>query len=140
MSNEIKVIDGKKYKLIKEEVITKELVVKRLNEGYYVFSSAKINEEFRRDLKAINFDLSYVNLRYANLREANLWEADLSYADLSYANLREANLREANLREANLSYANLSGAILNAIFLNTKVSEKQRKYICEETDLFKIIK
>ena len=120
MSNEIKVIDGKKYKLIKEEVITKELVVKRLNEGYYVFSSDKINEEFRRDLKAINFDLSHVNLRYANLREANLWEADLSYADLSYANL--------------------SGAILNAIFLNTKVSEKQKKYICEEIDLFKIIK
>ncbi|MGD1713125.1 pentapeptide repeat-containing protein [Dapis sp. BLCC M172] len=45
--------------------------------------------------------------------QVDLSEANLSEANLSGANLREANLREANLREANLSGANLSRASLN---------------------------
>ena len=79
------------------------------------------------------------NLSEANLRKANLSEADLWKADLWKANLSEANLSEANLSEADLSEANLSEADLNCIFYNTKVNLSQRKYITEDTDLFKIV-
>ncbi len=84
-------------------------------------------------------DLRKANLRKADLREANLRKADLREADLRKANLREADLWKANLSEANLSEANLSEADLNCIFYNTKVNLSQRKYITEDTDLFKIV-
>ena len=79
------------------------------------------------------------DLRKANLRKADLSEADLREADLREADLRKANLWKANLSEANLSEANLSEADLNCIFYNTKVNLSQRKYITEDTDLFKIV-
>ena len=50
-----------------------------------------------------------------------------------------AIMKKANLSEANLSEANLSEADLNCIFYNTKVNLSQRKYITEDTDLFKIV-
>jgi len=79
------------------------------------------------------------NLSEANLRKANLSEADLWKANLSEANLSEANLSEADLWKANLSEADLWKANLNCIFYNTKVNLSQRKYITEDTDLFKIV-
>ena len=84
-------------------------------------------------------DLRKADLRKANLRKADLSEADLREADLREADLRKANLWKANLSEANLSEANLSEADLNCIFYNTKVNLSQRKYITEDTDLFKIV-
>ena len=66
-------------------------------------------------------------------------KANLSEANLRKANLSEADLWKANLSEANLSEANLSEADLNCIFYNTKVNLSQRKYITEDTDLFKIV-
>ena len=118
--------EGKKYRVIEEiksVEITKELVVKRLQESYYKFSSEEVNSEFRKDLETINYDLR---------------EADLSEADLSEADLRKADLREADLSEANLSEADLRKADLNAIFFKTKITKTQRKYITEETDLFDV--
>ena len=50
-----------------------------------------------------------------------------------------AIMKKANLSEANLRKANLSEADLNCIFYNTKVNLSQRKYITEDTDLFKIV-
>ena len=114
MSEKVIEYQGKKYRVIEEikeskEVVTKELVVKRLREGYYKFSSDKVNEEFRKDLEIINYDLSKADLSKADLWKANLWKADLSEADL------------------------------NSIFYKTKVTKEQRKYIMEETDLFELI-
>ena len=65
--------------------------------------------------------------------------AIMKKANLSEANLRKANLSEADLWKADLRKANLSEADLNCIFYNTKVNLSQRKYITEDTDLFKIV-
>jgi len=92
--------EGKKYRVIEEiksVEITKELVVKRLQESYYKFSSEEVNSEFRKDLETINYDLREANLSEADLSEADLWKADLSEADLSEADLSEADLSEADL-------------------------------------------
>ena len=118
--------------------VTKELVVKQLNSGYYEFNSEKVNGEFRKDLKTINYDLSEANLSEADLSEADLSEANLSKANLRKANLRKADLSEANLSEANLRKANLSETDLNCVFYTTIVTEKQREYIMTKTDLFTI--
>jgi len=134
---------------MRKAVITKDLVVKRLREGYYSFSALNVNKVFRADLKKINFDLSGANLSEAdlsganlseaNLSGANLWEANLSEADLSGANLSGANLWKADLSEANLWKANLRNAEFNCVFCKTKVFKAQRKYIMEETDLFEVV-
>ena len=109
---------------MRKAVITKDLVVKRLREGYYSFSALNVNKVFRADLKKINFDLSGANL---------------SEADLSGANLSGANLWKADLSEANLWKANLRNAEFNCVFCKTKVFKAKRKYIMEETDLFEVV-
>ena len=132
----------------KVEVVTKKLVIQRLNDCYYEFNSEKVNEEFRKDLKTINYDLREANLYEADLREANLSEADLSEANLSEADLSKADLSEANLWKADLwkadlwkadlSKADLREAELNCVFYNTIVTEEQRDYIMTKTDLFTV--
>jgi len=106
MENEIIKKDGKKYKLVpveeSEEQITKEKLIKLLNEG-------KI-KEFNDLVRDDNWDKCPKIFGKLNLSEANLSEADLFKANLSEANLSEANLSEADLSEANLSKADLSEA------------------------------
>ena len=63
---------------MRKAVITKDLVVKRLREGYYSFSLDRVNEEFRADLEKINFDLSGADLWKADLRKANLRNAEFN--------------------------------------------------------------
>ncbi|MDJ0511350.1 MAG: pentapeptide repeat-containing protein [Crocosphaera sp.] len=75
--------------------------------------------QWRKQQRDVQVDLSEANLSEANLSGANLREANLSGADLSGANLSRAslnygsNLSQANLIGINLSQANLSGINLS---------------------------
>ncbi|NET76255.1 MAG: hypothetical protein F6K60_09410 [Okeania sp. SIO1F9] len=75
--------------------------------------------QWRKQQRDVQVDLSEANLSEANLSGANLREADLREAKLSGANLREAKLSGANLSRASLNYgSNLSQANLIGINLS----------------------
>jgi hypothetical protein len=89
--------------------------------------------QWRKENRGINVDLSHAKLRGADLRRANLTAADLSGAflggaDLLAANLTAADLSGAFLGWANLTVATLSGADLEAatliatIFVDTNLT------------------
>lgn len=67
-------------------------VVKKLVRRKY-----RSNEELRRDLEKINFDLMQVSLKGANLSNLNLSNVNFSGADLSEANLSGSNLSNTNM-------------------------------------------
>jgi hypothetical protein len=123
-----------------------EVVRKLVNREYMS------NEELRKDLKEIGFDLAWAplaganlsgldlsrtdltgadltsaNLSYAKLFQAiimgKVMAADFSGADLGLANLSLAEATNANFTNANLSAANLSGSrLISAKFLNANLA------------------
>lgn len=101
--------------------ISKEKVIQNLKNRAYFVNDRFDNVAFRKDLKAINYDLSDAVLRSANLRGADLSGANLRGASLSWAFLSDAVLRAADLRGAVLSSTNLSGADLGWAFLRDAV-------------------
>jgi len=100
--------DGKKYRLVEDEVKT---VVSRYDDSEVLLRyNGKIKDANLRkaDLSCANLrgaDLSGANLRGADLRGADLSCADLEHADFSGADLKGADLRGADLRGADLKGA-----------------------------------
>jgi uncharacterized protein YjbI with pentapeptide repeats len=67
-------------------------------------------DEWKRENRNIEVDLSGADLSKANLHGIDLYRADLSGANLNEVDLSEADLKWADLSGANLVRANLSGA------------------------------
>jgi len=148
----------------KSEEISKELVIKRLNERFYnPKDNAFNNKQFRKDLQAINFDLSnaelsksvlhlvdlsdvnlsganlkqawltFSNLSGANLTKTNLWNSQLSGANLRNAVLIETDLDKAGLIDTDLTSANIQNAKMDCLFCYTVISKGQEELIEKST-------
>jgi uncharacterized protein YjbI with pentapeptide repeats len=85
-------------------------------------SGAELKKLYLRNANLRNVNLSHADLRKTNLRSshlreanlcgANLWRASFIEADLSFTNLSYANLNHANLRGAQIVFADLNNAQL----------------------------
>jgi uncharacterized protein YjbI with pentapeptide repeats len=116
--------------------------IKNRHSGKVIFKSETATTIKEAVIEAVKTgaDLSGADLSGADLSEADLSGADLRGADLRGADLWKANLSEADLSEADLRGADLWKANLNAVFYKTKITETQKKYIFEKTDLFEVVK